>query len=815
MKANNRRVRLWWAFGVSSLALVHLAAAQEPSQPAATSATQELPAAPTEPVPIPSSDIPSRGDEVSAELRRLEALLEPSYEIEAINTALDEKKAMLVALHGELDGIDPDRVSTRMLEDHRLKWVKFQAQIEGWMSVLAGRWKTLQVEREDLGKTRRQWEKTRVIVASDESMPELLQRIDTILGRLSDMESRIRDRSDAVASTIDRVSRGADVVAEALVTVDTMSAEVRGRWLNRDEPPLWSVAPISEGASLWQDARQAQRYWAETLGAFVEEQRERFFMLLGLFLGFSAVAFLLRHRSRSWPADDRELDAARFVATRPLSAALAFTMVSMVYVVGTPPGPVRDAAALLAIIPVLRLGVGLVPAWARSALYGAVVLFILNRVWELAPDASLLRRLILFFATALALAGAVRLIRSWRADNDAKTGGWRRLATVGLYVAAALLSMSLLVGVLGWSTLAQMLTGATIESVYGAFAWYVLAQALYSVAQLVPRSAIVSVFRSLPRHKPQFNRIVVFLIAAYAITRWGGATLHQFQVYEPIRQKLVAGLSAPLSRDGLDISPGGVLAAILILVSTFLIARFVRFLLREEVLPRVHLPAGADHSIVTVVNYTVIAFGILLAAATAGLNATQLTVVLGSLGVGIGFGLQSVVNNFVSGLILIFERPIKVGDRVQTVDHFGIVTDIGIRASTIRTFDGAEVIVPNGDLVAKEVINWTRSDQIRRVDIQVRVAQGTDPKKVLEILRQLAEAHPLVLATPECSAWMTGFGESSLDFKLFAWARVQDFLTVSSELHVGVTETLQQAGIRIAVPRRDVRSRDEESVPQR
>jgi small-conductance mechanosensitive channel len=437
-----------------------------------------------------------------------------------------------------------------------------------------------------------------------------------------------------------------------------------------------------------------------------------------------------------------------------------------------------------------------------------VVLFLLNRLWDLAPDASVLRRLILLFVTALALAGAIRLIKSWRADRDRKAGGWWRVAMLGIWIAAALLAMSLLVGVLGWSTLAQMLTGATIESAYGAFAWFVLAKALFALARLVPRSGIVNVFRSLPRHKPQFNRIAVFVIAFYAVTRWGDSTLHQFQIYEPIRQKLSSALSTPLTRSGLEISLGSIIMAILILVLTFLLARFVRYLLREEVLPRIHLPAGADHSIVTVVNYAIIAFGILLAAVTAGFNATQLTVVLGSLGVGIGFGLQTVVNNFVSGLILIFERPIKVGDRVQTVDHFGIVTDIGIRASTIRTFDGAEVIVPNGDLVAKEVINWTRSDQVRRVEVPVRLAQGTDPKKVLEILRQLAEAHPRVLATPsEPKAWMTGFGESSLDFQLFAWVRVQDFLIVKSELHVAVTEALQQAGIQIAVPRRDVRSR--------
>jgi small-conductance mechanosensitive channel len=253
---------------------------------------------------------------------------------------------------------------------------------------------------------------------------------------------------------------------------------------------------------------------------------------------------------------------------------------------------------------------------------------------------------------------------------------------------------------------------------------------------------------------------------------------------------------------------------VVILISTYIAARFIRFVLREEMLSRLQLSAGVAHSIVTLVNYAVISFGIILAAATLGFSGTQLTVVFGALGVGIGFGLQTVVANFVSGLILIFERPIKVGDRVQTVDHFGIITDIGIRASTIRTFDGAEVVVPNSDLVSKEVINWTRSDQTRRVEVLVRVAHGTDPKKVLEMLGELAKGHPLVLADPEPKAWMVGFGESSLDFKLFAWARVQDFLVVTSELHVAVNDALKQAGIQIPVPRRDlrVRTKGEEST---
>jgi small-conductance mechanosensitive channel len=299
----------------------------------------------------------------------------------------------------------------------------------------------------------------------------------------------------------------------------------------------------------------------------------------------------------------------------------------------------------------------------------------------------------------------------------------------------------------------------------------------------------------------------VFLAALFVVFRCGRGVLQNFQIYEPIQRRLVEGLTVPIARGVLEVTPGNILSAVSIAVVTFLVARLIRFALREELLPRLNVSAGVVHSVVTLVNYTVIAFGIILAAATAGFSGTQLTVVFGALGVGIGFGLQTIVGNFISGLVLIFERPIKVGDRVQTVDHFGIVTDIGIRASTIRKFDGSEVVVPNGDLVSKEVINWTRSDQVRRVEVLFRAPLGTDPKQVLAILIRVAEAHPLVLDTPAPAAWMVGFGESSSDFRLFAWTRVENYFVVLSELHVAVFEAARDAGVEIPVPKRDLRVR--------
>ena len=155
------------------------------------------------------------------------------------------------------------------------------------------------------------------------------------------------------------------------------------------------------------------------------------------------------------------------------------------------------------------------------------------------------------------------------------------------------------------------------------------------------------------------------------------------------------------------------------------------------------------------------------------------------------------------GFIFIFERPIKVGDRVQTADYFGIVTGIGIRASTIRTFDGAEVVVPNGDLVAKEFVNWTHTDRTRRAEVLVRVALGTDPKEVLSILQRVATEQDKILENPKPSALMTGFGESSLDFRLL----VQFYRDLEGGWNSGARYLEDHDGQRICVLRdaRDAR----------
>src|SRR5206468_11730826 len=180
--------------------------------------------------------------------------------------------------------------------------------------------------------------------------------------------------------------------------------------------------------------------------------------------------------------------------------------------------------------------------------------------------------------------------------------------------------------------------------------------------------------------------------------------------------------------------------------------------------PRLQLKPGAGFAVVTFTRWAMIITGAALTLAALGIDMAKVTLLAGALSVGIGFGLQNVVNNFVSGLILIVERPVGVGDVIERGGLSGKVTRIGIRSSIVRTGQGAEVIVPNAELVSKEVVNWTRSDPERRYDIDISVAPGAEPEHVMRVLVEAARDVPDVMTDPAPRALFKGFGATSLDF---------------------------------------------------
>jgi potassium-dependent mechanosensitive channel len=203
----------------------------------------------------------------------------------------------------------------------------------------------------------------------------------------------------------------------------------------------------------------------------------------------------------------------------------------------------------------------------------------------------------------------------------------------------------------------------------------------------------------------------------------------------------------------------------------------------------------------------------LLAVSYAGLDITNLAIVAGALSVGIGFGLQSIVNNFVSGLILLIERPIKVGDRIVVGDQQGVVRRISVRATEIETFDRASLIVPNSELITGRVLNWTHRDSLVSVNVKVGVGYGSDPEQVIAILTKCADDHAEVLRVPAPAAFFENFGDSALMFNLrISLPDIAKSASVQSELRIAILKTMRQAGIEIPFNQIDVNLRDLDQV---
>jgi small-conductance mechanosensitive channel len=216
------------------------------------------------------------------------------------------------------------------------------------------------------------------------------------------------------------------------------------------------------------------------------------------------------------------------------------------------------------------------------------------------------------------------------------------------------------------------------------------------------------------------------------------------------------------------------------------------------------MPRGVPDVLDLLARYGVLLFGFLLAMVSAGVNLSQMTIALSAFGVGIGFGLQNIVNNFVCGLILVFEHPIQVGDYVEVGQHSGKVERIGFRSSSVSTGDGGTVIIPNSELIGSKVMNWSLSDQLRRVTLRVPVPVDTDPKTVIDMFHAIARDNPDVESEPAPSAALDRFADGSLMFILRCWTRIERYEAASQSLTLAINQAFREAGIQIPFAQSDV-----------
>ncbi len=696
-------------------------------------------------------------------------------------------------------------LSVRRLESLQRHWLLHERAVAQTRAELA---RSLNAKSEDvaeLASRRAVWQAT----AQSAGLPTaLLARAEEMVGLIDAAEPKV---SAPLAKLLDLGRKGSVLSAQVQAGVAGVTGKIdeQDRLLvSMDTPPLWQAIndpdakePVSAGLRL---SLQVERAFAADYDA--ANGRWLPALVVGAVLLLPAMVWL-RYRARRLVEGGQATELSMRALSRPWAAWLLLVFLGAVVYDIQGPTIRQQAVMLLAWIPVLALVqkrvLALVGPWA----YLSAVFYFLSTVASMLLGNQVLYRGFLLGLNLLMLLtlawGMLRARRARRAaEADAASLQGRAMTLLG-WIASAVLLTSTGSNLLGNVSLSTMLTGALLDSSYAALAIYAGSTVLVALSQVLFSRPAVTRFAG--RHAGSLVTFATRVGAALLGVGWLVYALQSFRIYRPLSALLVTVLTHEFKVGQLAISLGGIASFAVATWVAFWLARTIRLVLAEDLLPSLALPRGVGNSISTLTYYSVLFLGLLAALAAAGLQVGQLAIVFGALGVGIGIGLQDVVRNFVSGLILMFERPIQPGDVVDVAGMSGRVREIGMRATIVTTFDGADVVVPNGMLLADKLVNWTLSGTRRRIDINVSTGYEVGPQRTIDLLVGIARNVQGIAMSPAPAAILTGLAPGQLEFNLRAWTTEgADWLMVRSELAVQVQNGLAEAGIEVPKPQREL-----------
>jgi potassium-dependent mechanosensitive channel len=772
--------------------------------PTQTAPAPVVPVAPPD-LTIPLPKIADRAEELDRLLREISKQLTSTTELLESNQKAKERSDEINERIRDADTLLAGTPNSLELQEEDRYWRALTQQYTGQRKLLATRAASLQERIQSLEVQQVQWQATLDAIAETKGIESVVDRIKQKLDEMRRVRAQAQEQLNLVLTLQNQISQQDQKTAEVLARLGAAQESLRSHVFERDAPPLWASR---QNRHLDQPvASELQRAMGREFsgaGDFVQAEKLRLFGLVVVCILAFLAAIKLEHAAckGAWPDVPPE---AAFILQRPWATALLAALLSAIGRVSSAPVGIIFVVLLLYMIVVLRLlppliHPGLLPyLWTLTAFSFVEGLHVAT---QLSPAIRRNMLALIVFAALVAFSWLARPAKMRALQLSERRRLW---FAAGVRLGLVLLGSSLIANILGFVSLSQILAFGTL---LGGF----MAAVVYCTARIMNLILATLLCSPAARARPMNREAVLLwgkrLINLVGALLWFDSVFVLFTIHEAVAEALTRALAYPVGFGTVRITLGGVIGLLLIVFVGYAIATLARYALQRVMLTRFSLQRGLPYAASKVIYYVLIVLVFLAAMANAGIELNKFTVITGALGVGVGFGLQNVVNNFASGLILLFERPIRVDDTVEVGGLVGTVRRIGARSSTIQTFQGAEVIVPNSNLIANQVINWTLSSPWRRVDVPVGVAYGTDPERVIKLLVSVASEHVGVMRSPEPTAFFLGFGDSALNFELRFWAARQEiWFQLKSDVSVDVAKALGEAGIEIPFPQRDLHVR--------
>ena len=802
-----RHVALLGTVAACLVASVTTAAPAPTPRPAASASPSPAPTptpspTPTPPPALPLAEIAPQAQETLAKLKGIEP---ESAADEAVKTM----RNALGGLEKEIDDLR-DRTSRASenvgssldnLRNLQLDWARLETTLTEQSASLGGDGRKIDEETREVDGIKATWTATRDAPKSPDAPAETLDQVSRVLyealvtqTRLTVRQNRVLELQNRVGTLLGRIDDGQAIVEQAL-------ASAMKTLYVRESPPLWATE-AQPAPGLPERGRAAYSEQVDRFNEYVASHATVFAAQGVIFLVLLVMFLWLRGVVHQWTEDEPHLKRAAPIFDVPIAAALVLSFLVMGGRYAGAPGFVHAAVSILALLPTVVLLRRLLAPRLYVVLWALVVFTVLDQVRVAISALPTLARWLFCFEMAAAAGVFLFLFRLQRRpageSSPVLRSKLRRWIPALFALAVTVFTGALGANALGYARLGTLYGTAALQSAYTAVFLYALLRVLDGLVVITLRVRPISASRIAQTHRDEVQAQVNAIFRLGALFLWLRYTLEQVQLYTVLSTGTVDLLSAEHKLGTISLSLGSLLGFALAIWLSLLISRVLRFFLSEEVYERVQLAPGLPYAISTILNYLILLVGFIIALGLLGVDLTKITIVAGAFSVGLGFGLQNIINNFVSGIILLFERPVKVGDVIQFGDSIGEVRRIGIRASIIRTREGSDIILPNGNLISNQVTNWTYADRRRAVEVSLAVALGPDPNHVIQLLKTAATKEPTTEDQPAPEVYITGITATGMNLVVRAWThRYEDWIEARSELNVTLLAALARENIKL------------------
>jgi potassium efflux system protein len=722
------------------------------------------------PTPIPLSEIASHAESTTRFVQNIETTLSKDRVTATVEKSLPPLTSEIELREAEMAKYLAGVVPLELLHSMEIVLQGYGDQLSSWNNDLTARAKVLYCQIAQLDGLGKIWKSTLQLPQLSKTAPEIPKRVQgliDLIGRTEQAAESLRERDLTLQGQVLEATARLQAVAPAF---EQAQADAVKDLFVQDSPPLWRL-----GVKQWREESQTSLIPAASLAlliTYIRCQPAVFVLHAAIILFFFLFVSWLRRGVREWTEEESSLRRAAPVFDLPFSTAITLSFLIMGSIYSLAPFLLRAILWVILLIAISCILRRLIDRVLFPILYALIVLSFVDQLRLITALLPLLGRLVF---SAEMLGGDLFLIWLMSSRHSPTVGLkttklFARAIRLAIQIGLVVFPLTLLANVFGYVNFANLLWGGALRSAYVGANVYVALRIVEGLVIISLGTRPLGLMRVVRLNRPMLQRRIHGVAAFLAFVYWASLTLDFFGLRTPLITGTEGVLRANLAIGSFRISLRQLLVFVATVWAAFAASRFLRFLLEEDIYHHWHLARGVPQAISTMVHYAVLLTGFFLGLAVLGVDLTKVTILAGAFTVGVGFGLQTVINNFVCGLILLFERPIKVGDIIQIDTDIGEVRRIGIRACVIRTTDGSEVILPNGTIISNKVTNWTLSDRYRAIEVPVTVARGAAPQHVIEVLKRVAADHPGVTKEPVPQAYAVSFS-SNTSFLTFARGR--------------------------------------------